>query len=287
VEKFGLSAALLTPFSSDFEVDTRRMTDLARNVLNNGTDTVTFLGTTGEGASVGTTERARILQAAAEAEIDADRIILGICASSVSGSIDQIEQGVASGVTEFLLTPPFYFSDYDDDALFNWHSGVLRGSPEGARFVVYNIPQVTGVTLSAELIGRLADAFPGLIRAVKDSSGSWASTENFLRADVVPVLVGDERQLARAIREGAAGAISGMANLHPEFMRHIVDTGEDNPTLSAVVDAVVSLPVVAAIKCVLADDLGDPGWQVLRPPLRRLADAEKDTLRTAVAAARG
>ncbi|TIU18106.1 MAG: dihydrodipicolinate synthase family protein, partial [Mesorhizobium sp.] len=79
--------------------------------------------------------------------------------------------------------------------------------------LLYNIPSVTMVPLPLSLIGRLSAAFPGVVAGVKDSGGDWSYSEALLRAhgDLV-ILIGDERHLARSVRQGGQGAISGMAN---------------------------------------------------------------------------
>ena len=55
-QKFGLSAALTTPFKTDGTVDIDAMIAHARRCLSNGCDSVTLFGTTGEGCSVGSRE---------------------------------------------------------------------------------------------------------------------------------------------------------------------------------------------------------------------------------------
>ena len=60
---FGLSAALVTPFRADGAVDLPRMLRHARHVLAEGCDSITLFGTTGEGFSIGMTDRAALIGA--------------------------------------------------------------------------------------------------------------------------------------------------------------------------------------------------------------------------------
>jgi 4-hydroxy-tetrahydrodipicolinate synthase len=284
--RFGLSVAIATPFASDGQVDVVRLANHAQHLLGRGVESVTVFGTTGEGASIAFAERQRVLDGLTASGVGPGVLIAGVCSSAAGDATAQIFQASDVGVLDFLLTPPFYFKGIGEEALLNWHLAVLDASPTEARFVIYNIPQLTAVPVSPDLLGRLCDRYPGRIRAVKDSSGSWESADAFLRAGHAGVLVGDERLLPRAIREGAAGAISGMANLHPEAMRRIVDYGSDEPALISEVNAVVAEPVIAAIKCLLAQDLGDPAWEAMRPPLAALGVESKSRLLAAALAAR-
>ena len=92
---------------------------------------------------------------------------------------------------------------------------------------------MTGVPLSVDLIGRLKTAFPGVVAGVKDSSGEWQNTEKLLAAHGdLQILVGDERQLARAVRQGGAGTICGLANLMPGVVRKAAHDGVDDPRIA-------------------------------------------------------
>lgn len=126
---------------------------------------------------------------------------------------------------------------------------------------MYNIPSVTQVALSIELIGRLAKAFPEVVVGVKDSSGDWNYTQQLLSASGnLAVLVGDERVLAAAIRLGADGAISGLANVCPHVLLPLVNEGRDDCRIVMIVNEVIRYPVTPAIKALVAHLTGDPEW---------------------------
>lgn len=275
MSKFGISVALLTPFGEDGGIDAQRLGAHARGLLDRGADGVTLYGTTGEGASVGMAERAQGIEALLTTGCPADRVTLGVCATSVSDAVAQVTEGMRYGVDQFLLLPPFYFKGTSDDGLFDWHEQVFAQSGPEARFILYHIPQVTGVPLSVGLVGRLAEAFPGSVRAIKDSSGSWDNATALLDLGATTVLVGDERLLHRAVGLGAGGAITGMANLYPERMKRIVDTATEDPALSEEVGRIVSVPVVPALKAVIASRTGDAAWERLRAPLSPLSADER------------
>ena len=138
---------------------------------------------------------------------------------------------------------------------------------------------MTGVPLSVDLIGRLKTAFPGVVVGVKDSSGEWPNTEKLLAAHGdLQILVGDERQLARAVRQGGAGTICGLANLLPGVVRKVAHDGIDDPRIADAVEAIVRYPFMPAVKALIAHQRGDAGWRVMAPPLAPLADADAQRL---------
>lgn len=280
MEKFGISTALLTPFDANGHVDQDRLAAHAQGLMSRGTSGVTLFGTTGEGASMGPTDRAAGLSALANDAVPPEQITLGICACSQEEALIQIRQGMEFGVRTFLLPPPYYFGGVSDDGLLKWFTDVIEAAPSEARFILYHIPQVIGVALTPSVTAKLWANFPDRIRAIKDSSGNWDNADQLFEIDGLPVLIGDERLLHKAAARGSTGAISGMANLMPDRLQQIIDTQEEDPDLSALVIRVVSVPVIPALKRMLARQYDDPGWENLRAPFMPLSDSQSASLRT-------
>lgn len=265
---FGISVALLTPFQGDGRVNLPLLCDHATGVMLNGARGVTLFGTTGEGASIGFDERRTALRAMIRAGVSPDVLTVGICASALSDAAAQIAQAREFDVTRFLLLPPFYFNDLDDEGLFEWHERLFETVDPAAQFILYHIPQLSQVPLSVDLILRLKTAHPNRVLAVKDSAGQWENTRALLDTRAIAVLVGDERLLHRAMPLGAAGSICGMANLHPDRLRTIFDTHAEDTELSKAVDLIVSGPVIPALKRAMVAATGNVDWGHLRAPLR-------------------
>lgn len=279
--RFGLSAALATPFSASGAIDHRRLAGHAAWCLANGCDSVTAFGTTGEGASVSRPERERVLGALAGAGIEGDRLVVGVTAASVEEAVEQARIGLAFDCRALLLAPPFYFKNATEEGLLAWFSAVFAGLGQAARDVIlYNIPSVTAVAMPVALVERLRAAFPGIVRGVKDSSSDWHYTQALLaaRGDLA-ILVGDERHLAAAVRQGAEGAICGVANILPSLVRRLAVDGTDDRRVTDLVEAMVRLPVIPALKALIAERTGDACWLNVRPPLVPVDEGAMGTLR--------
>lgn len=279
-ETFGLSAALVTPFGEELGIDRARMIDQARRVLDHGCASVTLFGTTGEGVSLSESERNSVLQAFGTAGIDPSRLIVAISCTASGTAIDQASAALDAGIRTLLVPPPFYFKGVSEEGVFAWYSALLDRIGHGAqRLLLYHIPQVTAVGLSLALVRRLKQHYGNLILGVKDSAGHWPTTEQFLGEKDLWVLVGDERHLARAIRLGGKGAISGMANVYPQKLADLVRTGQDMPWLSTLVDAVVKLPVTPAVKALVGLQHGGEGWGRVRAPLEATPPTDIEALK--------
>lgn len=279
--RFGVSAALTTPFDEapSSGIDTARMAAHARAVLAAGARSVTLFGTTGEGASIDQDERETAHQALLDAGIPPDAIMVGLAGTALGAVARQAEAAIARGCRTLLIPPPFYFRGPDEDGVVGWYRALFARMPtDRVEVILYHIPQVTGVPLSPAQVRRLRETFPDLIVGVKDSSGVWDTAQAFLAEPGLAVLVGDERLLAAAARLGAAGTISGLANLCPDRLNRMLETGQDDPGIHTLVDAVVQMPVTPAVKALVAHLRRDSAWARVRVPLVPTPAATADTL---------
>ena len=265
---FGVSAAMVTPFTETGAVDRVRAARHAQRVLEAGADGITLFGTTGEGASLGLRDREELLGAVLDAGIPVERITAGIAASDLETAEAQARMVLGRGVRRLLLAPPFYFKDIGADALHDWVVAfVARIADADPQIILYHIPQVTAVAFDPALVRRIKDTCGDAIFGVKDSGGDWALTSQLLPMDDLAILIGDERSLARAAPLGGAGAISGLANLVPNRVAAMVRHGRADPALDAFVDDVVSVPVTPMVKSLVGAMQGDAAWSRTRLPL--------------------
>ena len=279
-ESFGLSAALATPFDADGEIAVSGVIAQAKRCLSSGCNSVTLFGTTGEGSSIGMQERQRALAAMIEAGIAPSQIVMGVLVDAAEDAASQANHALAHGVRNILLAPPSYFKNVSDDGLFKWFAAVFTLLGTNARdVIVYNIPSVTMVPPSVSLVGRLRAAFPDVVVGVKDSSGDWPYTEALLKShgDLI-ILIGDERHLARGVRLGGQGAISGMANLLPREVQAMAEKGIDDANVERFVGELLKYPVIPSIKAILARIKNDESWLAVRPPLVPMSKDDCDKL---------
>ncbi|TIS53268.1 dihydrodipicolinate synthase family protein [Mesorhizobium sp.] len=281
--RFGLSVALATPFDTSGQIAIPAMVAQARACLGAGCNSATLFGTTGEGASVGTEERRGVIEAMLVAGIPAHQLVAGVLVDAAEDAAEQARYALQRGARNILLAPPSYFKNVGEDGLFGWFSAVFAAlGPLARGILLYNIPSVTMVPLPLGLIGRLRAAFPGVVAGVKDSGGDWSYSEALLSAhgDLV-ILIGDERHLARSVRQGGQGAISGMANFVTGEIRAMAVDGRDDARVESFVLELLKYPVTPAVKVMVARKTGDERWLTVRPPLEPIAAQERQQLAAA------
>lgn len=279
--RFGLSCALATPFTKSDAIDFARLVEHAQWCIANGCDGVTIFGTTGEGAHVGVGPREGVFAAVAKSGIAMGTVMAGVSACAVEDAVTQSRIALDAGCKGLLTLPPFYFHSAGEEGIYAWFSRYIEAIGADARGVfLYNIPQLTNIWFSPELVGRLKKAYPGVVVGVKDSSCTWAHTEKLLDAHAsdMAILVGDERDLARAVRKGGEGSICGVANIWPQALVPLVHEGRDDARIIELVTAIVAHPVIPAVKALVAHARGDAEWARAIPPLETLDGAAARSL---------
>ena len=276
--RFGLSCATITPFAANGSIDVPRLLSHLHRCLAEGCDSFTLFGTTGEGASVGLSERNLVLESVIDT-FGGGKVLIGVATSAPEDAAAQANPLFDAGGRGLLLAPPFYFKGVDDEGLYAWFSRAIEAMHAPRGVFLYHIPSVTQVPLSLSLIERVKRAFPGVIAGVKDSGGEWDYTTRLLDAHAeLNILVGDERLLARAMRHGASGAINGFSNFCARRLRPIVERGDEDPGLSALVDLLLKFPAAPGIKALVAHVARDQRYARAAPPLRTLAESDAATL---------
>ena len=124
-----------------------------------------------------------------------------------------------------LALPPFYYKGVSDDGLFRYFAELIeRVGDDRLRVFLYHIPPMAAVGFSLELIGRLLDAFPGMIAGTKDSAGDAERIERICKEfPDLTVFAGSERFLLDTLRWGGDGCISATCNVTAEQSRDVYD----------------------------------------------------------------
>ena len=194
------------------------------------------------------------------------RIIAHVGRPSTRETVALAQRSVQFGVAAVSAVVPYYYK-YSDAQLRD-HYLALLGAVR-APVYAYTIPDRTGNSLSASVVRELAVA--GLT-GVKDSSKSLALHREYLACGV-DVLMGSDALVLEALRLGAVGAVSAIANIEPRLLLELAgnfardEASATQERIVAIRDRTrISTSAIAAMKRELADRL--PGYPThMRAPL--------------------
>jgi 4-hydroxy-tetrahydrodipicolinate synthase len=282
----GLWPPVATPFGSEGTVDTSRLVRHGRTLLADGADGLAVLGTTSEANSLTLDERRRSIDAFAEAGVDPGRLLPGTGACAIGDAVALTRHAGEVGAAGVLLLPPFYYKKVSDDGIFAFVAAVIeRVGANVPRIMLYHIPPMASIGWSVDLVGRLVEAFPGIIAGMKDSSGDPEHTRKMIEAfPALAIFPGAEVYLVKALGWGARGCISASANINGRGIRRLIDRWRetDADRLQAEVNAVRKAAeahvMIPSLKAMLAERYRDPAWLNVRPPLMRISETARAEL---------
>jgi 4-hydroxy-tetrahydrodipicolinate synthase len=272
----GVFAAVLTPMRDDLAIDRAAFAAHCRRLLDAGCHGLGIFGTTGEANSFSVGERIEAWEALVADGIPAGVLLPGTGACALPDAVELSRAALALGTPGVLALPPFYYKGVSDDGLFRFFAELIeRVGDDRLRLFLYHIPPQTQVGFSPELIGRLLDAYPGVVAGTKDSAGDAARIER-LCGDFpqLTVFAGTEALLLDTLRWGGAGTISATVNVTASLAREVYDlhaAGEDAGGAQARLTErrryLERFAVIPALKAIVREQTGDALWTNLRPPL--------------------
>jgi len=284
----GILAPALTAVTDDFQIHEERTLTHFRWLLKNGCDGLAVFGTTSEANSFSVIERRRLLERAVSGGINAKQLLVGTGCCSLADSIELTKHAIQVGCAGALILPPFYYKQVSDDGLFQYFMSLIEGvADERLRLYLYHIPPIATVSFSLALVEKLIDKYPGIVVGIKDSSGDWAHTKDLIQRfgrfafDVFP---GNESYLLSALQIGAAGCISGMANVSAESLQMIYQNRRHpeakvrQELVGRVRQTLLRYPLIPALKAIISKTRDDAVWKNVRPPLLPLAESEFEGL---------
>lgn len=284
----GVLAPVLTPFHTDLAPDAPRLARHCRWLLAHGCAGLSPFGTTSEASSLSVDEREQLLDAILEAGVPADRLVPGTGCCALPDTVRLTSSAVRRGCAGVLALPPFYYKTVSDDGLFRAFAEVIeRVADDRLKVYLYHIPPVAQVGFGPKLVERLLRAYPRAIAGMKDSSGDFANTRTMIdlfAKDGFDVFVGSERFLLAGLRAGGVGCITATGNVNAAAIDRLyrewrsAEADHLQETLNGVRGAIEKLPVIPALKAVVAHHAADPAWLAVRPPLVPLAPAQRDAL---------
>ena len=265
----GFWVAAATPLAADGAVDHARLAAHADWLFGLGVDGLVLFGTTGEGTSFSARERLTATEALLRHGIAQRCLALGTGFPAITDSIVLTRDALALGLQQVLLLPPYFYRDVDADGLEAAFAAIIDGvNDHRLRATLYHIPQVSGVAIPPATLRQLRARYGTVLAGIKDSSGDFAHFRAFrAAAPDVAVTVGNEVDIGRALAEGGAGTICGMANIVPELVRGMLtDPTTNEPAMRAAI-ALMQGPFVPALKTALAALTDTPAWRDVRAPL--------------------
>ena len=209
----GSLVALVTPFRND-EIDEDALHNMVRWHIEQGTDGIVPMGTTGESATLNVREHSRVTEIVVEETAGRIPIIAGAGSNNTRSAIynNDCAQEVGADAT---LHVAGYYNRPSQEGLFRHFEAVHAASR--IPIIVYNIPPRVIVDILPETMARIA-ALPKVV-GVKDATGDLTRPilERLLIDTEFSYLSGDDGTAVAYNAAGGNGCISVTANVAPSL----------------------------------------------------------------------
>jgi dihydrodipicolinate synthase/N-acetylneuraminate lyase len=258
--------ALLTPSTDEGLLDEQALAAHVDWLAAQGVDGVLVAGTTGEGPLLDDADVVRAVAVAADAGRERLQIVAHVGRPGTRATVRLAREAAAAGATAVAAVVPYYFALSDDQVL--GHFSALADAVE-LPVIAYTIPAHTHCEVSSALLQRMLD---GGLAGIKDSTKSEDRHLEYLHVasqhSRARVYMGSDGLAATALRAGATGLMSAVANAVPDRMIAMRDAvaGGDWEAATALQDEVLAFrtkikrgaPLVA-LKEEVADRLAAAG----------------------------
>ncbi len=165
----GSLVAIVTPMREDGSLDWDSYRKLIDWHIDEGTNAIVAVGTTGESATVDPEEHVELIRVAVETAAGRVKVIAGTGANSTQEAIELTREARRVGADASLQVVPYY-NRPTQEGLYRHFRAVAEAVD--LPVILYNVPSRTGTDLSVDTTMRLAQV-PGIV-GIKDASGDLA-----------------------------------------------------------------------------------------------------------------
>ncbi len=214
----GSMVAIVTPMRADGALDLEALARLVEFHIDNGTDAIIAVGTTGESATLDYEEHIAVIRKVVGQVKGRIPVIAGTGANSTREALHLTQHAMEAGADGCLLVTPYY-NKPTQEGLYQHYK--LIADSVAIPQILYNVPGRTACDMKPETVERLAD-IPNIV-GIKEASGSIERIRELVKrlGDRMDVYSGEDGIAAEAILNGAKGTISVTANVAPRAMHEM------------------------------------------------------------------
>lgn len=211
----GSMVALVTPFDAQGRLDWDSLAKLVDFHLQEGTNAIVAVGTTGESATLDVSEHLEVIRRVVDQVNGRIPVIAGTGANSTREAVELTEAARTGGADACLLVTPYYNKPTQEGLYQHFrHIAEAVAIPQ----ILYNVPGRTACDMLPETVERLSKV-PNIV-GIKEATGDLQRGKEVLDRVGKDFLVysGDDATAVELMLMGGKGNISVTANVAPRAM---------------------------------------------------------------------
>ena len=211
----GSMVAVATPMNEDGSIDYDSYENLIEFHIENKTDAIVPVGTTGESATIDHDEHCEIVSFVVDKVSKRIPVIAGTGANSTSEAIALTKYAYEAGVDGCLSVTPYY-NKPTQEGLYKHYKAIAEAVP--VPLIPYNVPGRTSVDMLPKTVERFLKI--NNIVAVKEAIGDLKRIKKLVDicGSKINILSGDDLTAMEALLIGGKGVITVTGNIAPKYM---------------------------------------------------------------------
>tara|TARA_B100001123_G_C15218281_1_gene990169 strand:- start:151 stop:1080 length:930 start_codon:yes stop_codon:yes gene_type:complete len=276
---YGTYSAALTPINDDCSINKELFLQHCNNLLKQGVDGLAIFGTTGEANSFSMDEKIEAINYLIDNKITPEKLIPGTGQCSIKDTVKLSKIAAKLNVKGVLVLPPFYYKNVQEEGVVEYFKKVVEEAGENSlRYILYNIPQVSGVAISINIIEKLIHLFPDNFVGMKDSSGDLDNMLRIIKSiENFSLFSGSDILALKVCKQGGAGAITATSNISGKLLAYILNNYKEEANIEnfealqdlqvKIRDTLFASEPISTLKAFLSIKNNEESWNRVVPPL--------------------
>ena len=279
----------MTPMKENGEINYDAFGRLIDDQIENGSDAIIAVGTSGEAPTLDDEEHIEAIRFAVERTAKRVPVIAGTGSNNTAHAVMMSKEAEKVGADALLLVAPYY-NKATQNGLIE-HYKVIAESV-GIPSILYNVPSRTGSNILPETAAYLGRNIKNVV-ALKDASGNISQTAKTieLAGDSLDIYSGNDDQIVPVMSLGGIGVISVLSNVAPRQTHDIAQACLDGDYKKAAALQIRALELCRYLFCEVNPipvkaALNLQGFEVGRPrlPLTEMEAEHQELLKKAMIA---
>ena len=217
----GTSVAIVTPFDFEGNIDFYKFKQLVEFQIENGTNSITVAGTTGECSTLTDEEQIELIEKCVDFVDGRTKVIAGSGSNDTKHAIKLSQAAEKAGADGLLIVTPYYNKTSQHGLVKHY---MQIADSVNIPIILYSVPSRTGMTISVNSLKELSKH--PMINGLKDANSNFdqlLATINIC-GDNLNIWSGNDTEIVPMMAMGAKGVISVWANIAPKAVLTLTDT---------------------------------------------------------------
>lgn len=242
----GSGVAIITPMREDLSVDYETLGAMIDHQIENGTDAIVIVGTTGESSTLTDEEHVECIRYAVERTAGRVPVVAGAGSNHTDYALWLSQESKRVGADALLHVTPYY--NKTSQAGLIKHFMTLADAVD-LPVILYNVPSRTGMAIAPKTYQELSK-HPNIV-AAKEASGNFSAIAEtrYLCGDDLDIYSGNDDQIVPLLSLGGKGVISVLANVTPRLTHDICQLYFDGKTAESAALQIKLMSLIQALFC--------------------------------------